>query len=76
MTEEDLQSISHFIVNLYDTVEIPPLSSLMKLMSQDKKNRGSEISFSLLSTIGKCEYDVSIDSNWIEDAIHYYQSIK
>ena len=45
---------------------------LLQIMSIDKKNEGANIMASLLSEIGKCEYDIAISKEEIKDSINYY----
>lgn len=70
-----VDEISAYIVSVFGKYDLPPISEILPLMMQDKKNVGSEISFSLLSGIGKCDYDVKVDLKWIDEACQYYQSL-
>jgi 3-dehydroquinate synthetase len=47
------------------------------MMKQDKKNRESEINFTLLRSIGKAEINNSCSEELIEESIHYFiESVK
>ncbi len=45
-------------------------------MKQDKKNKNSEINFTLLSSIGKAEINNSCSEELIEEAIHFFNSLR
>ena len=44
-------------------------------MKNDKKNTAGKISFSLLSEIGKCGFDVFCTEDEIFDSLDYYLGI-
>jgi 3-dehydroquinate synthase len=72
----DLESIETYLFETYGRVvlkedEIP---AILKLTAQDKKNKGSEIRFSLLTGLGDCGYDIPISSSEMKKAIHYYMN--
>jgi 3-dehydroquinate synthase len=46
------------------------------LCSQDKKNEGSTVNFSLLRRIGNCDYNITgTSAEEIKEAIAYYQTL-
>jgi 3-dehydroquinate synthase len=49
--------------------EIP---AILKLTAQDKKNKGTEIRFSLLTGLGDCGYDIPVSTSEMKKAILYY----
>jgi 3-dehydroquinate synthase len=72
----DLESIETYLFETYGRVvlkeeEIP---AILKLTAQDKKNKGSEIRFSLLTGLGDCGYDIPVSSSEMKMAIQYYMN--
>lgn len=72
----DLESIETYLFETYGRVvlkedEIP---AILKLTAQDKKNKGSEIRFSLLTGLGDCGYDIPVSSSEMKKAIRYYMN--
>ena len=51
--------------------EIP---AILKITAQDKKNKGSEIRFSLLTGLGDCGYDIPVTTSEMKKAIQYYMN--
>jgi 3-dehydroquinate synthase len=74
--ESELAQITNYIQGIYDKIEIPDQSELFPLMLQDKKNLGSQLSFSLLKGIGDCLYDQQVSKGMIEEALRYYRELK
>ncbi|TAL58937.1 MAG: 3-dehydroquinate synthase [Bacteroidetes bacterium] len=76
LSSQELDSITEFIVSIFKP---PPLKSqakqLIGLMQQDKKNKDSEINFTLLSAIGKAEINNSCSEELIEESIHFLNAI-
>ncbi len=50
-------------------------AALIRLMKLDKKNTGETISFSLLSEIGNCGYDLKADAVQIEESLKFYTGL-
>jgi len=69
-----LIEIEEFIFATYGKVEIKPedVEAIIALTRQDKKNRGSEVRFSLLEGAGKCGYDIAVPVSEMRKAIAYY----
>jgi len=70
----DLESIESYEFETYGRVilkedEIP---AILKLTAQDKKNKGTEIRFSLLTGLGDCGYDIPVSTSEMKKAILYY----
>ena len=53
----------------------PDMPELMSLLSQDKKNTGEEINFSLLQSLGRCDYNRRVSEIQIRKSVEYYQSL-
>ena len=52
------------------------MDEILDLIRNDKKNSSGDINFSLLSAVGKCEYDCGTSENDIITAIRYYLNIR
>lgn len=76
LTIDELEDISQNLLKIFGKYHIPPVSELLPIIFQDKKNLNSNISFSLLQGIGNCLFDQNIDIKLIDDAINYYEGIK
>ncbi|MFT4033410.1 MAG: 3-dehydroquinate synthase [Siphonobacter sp.] len=74
LTESELEQIEEFLFITYGKVEIPEEASdtIIMLTAQDKKNRGKEIRFSLLTGIGSCGYDIPVTKKEMKEALSYY----
>jgi 3-dehydroquinate synthase len=70
----ELESIEAYLFETYGRVKISSdeIPAIIKLTAQDKKNKGSEIRFSLLTGIGDCGYDIPVSSAEMKKAINYY----
>ncbi len=75
LTEGDLSEITGYIKEVYEEIKLPETDILMDLMSQDKKNTGKQINFSLLQKIGHCTYDVHVEHSQIGAAMEAYVSL-
>jgi len=77
-SEEDLEQISGFILDIYDdlSIEKSDFTSFIKLMYQDKKNVDNLLNHSLLYSIGVATPDISVDEKQVLDALYYYLNKK
>ena len=74
ISREELESIEIYLFETYGRVKIAvdEISAIIKLTAQDKKNKGNEIRFSLLTGIGDCGYDIPVSAAEMKKAIAYY----
>jgi 3-dehydroquinate synthase len=74
ISQEELESIEIFLFETYGRVKLTAdeIPIIIKLTAQDKKNKGSEIRFSLLTGIGDCGYDIPVTAAEMKKAIAYY----
>ncbi|WP_221389740.1 3-dehydroquinate synthase [Dyadobacter sp. NIV53] len=74
INSELLSQIEEFIFATYGRVQIAAedIEAILALTRQDKKNRGSEIRFSLLTGAGSCGYDIVVSVSEMRKAIAYY----
>lgn len=74
ISREELESIEIYLFETYGRVKLSTdeIPAIIKLTAQDKKNKGNEIRFSLLTGIGDCGYDIPVSSSEMKKAIAYY----
>ena len=74
ITKESLEQIEEFIFAIYGKVKISAedVEAIIALTRQDKKNKGNEVRFSLLTGIGSCGYDMVVSVADMRKAIAYY----
>ena len=71
---QELEEIESYLFENYGRVKLHPeeISKIIALTAQDKKNKGKEIRFSLLTGIGDCGYDIPVSALEMKKAIQYY----
>ena len=71
---QELEEIESYLFENYGRVKLHPeeISKIIALTAQDKKNKGMEIRFSLLTGIGDCGYDIPVSASEMKKAIQYY----
>lgn len=77
LTDADLSDITAYIHKLYPSYHIKEESfpQLMEFMQSDKKNENGQIMFSLLSTIGRCDYNCRVAESDILESFAYFNRI-
>ena len=72
--QQTLTNIEEFLFATYGKVKIKPedIEEIIALTRQDKKNKGKEIRFSLLSGAGQCAFDVVVTAAEMRKSIAYY----
>jgi 3-dehydroquinate synthase len=75
ISESLLLEIEEFIFATYGKVEIQDedVDSILALTRQDKKNRGSQVLFSLIDGAGSCTFDQVISISEMKKSIAYYR---
>lgn len=78
LNADDLNDVTTYISNLYPAYHIrtDSFTKLMEFMQSDKKNENGQIMFSLLSSIGKCDYNCRVSESDILDSFAYFNTIK
>lgn len=71
---EELEAIEAMLFATYGRIQIKAeeIPAIIQLTAQDKKNKGSEIRFSLLTGIGDCGYDIPVSKAEMKKALEYY----
>ncbi len=77
LTESELSQIVKAFLTVFGKIEIADseINPILEFCLQDKKNEGNSLLFSLLDSIGSCQYNIPISRREIQQAISYYQSI-
>lgn len=72
--QQTLTDIEEFLFATYGKVKIKPedVEEIIALTRQDKKNKGKEIRFSLLSGAGQCAFDIVVTAAEMRRSIAYY----
>ena len=72
--QQTLSGIEEFIFATYGKVNIKTedIEQIIGLTRQDKKNKGKEVRFSLLTGAGQCAYDVVVSASEMRKSIAYY----
>ena len=75
---EEFEELTQFLLQVYGKVDfsLHELDPILDLCTQDKKNEGSVILFSLLESIGNCTYNIPVTREEIKHAIQYYHQIQ
>jgi 3-dehydroquinate synthase len=73
--ERSLEQIEEFIFAIYGKVDIESTNfdTIIELTIQDKKNKGKNVRFSLINTVGSCLYDIVVTKNEMKKALEYYK---
>lgn len=71
---QTLEQVEEFMFSVFGKADIQPeeVEAIVALTRQDKKNRGSEVRFSLLTTAGSCAHDVVASQAEMRKALQYY----
>lgn len=72
----ELQEITDFFLRIYDAYDLShlPYDKLIQLMTNDKKNIGKAINFSLLPKAGTVSINQTCTPSRIMESLDYYQS--
>jgi 3-dehydroquinate synthase len=74
LSAEELADIKSYFLSLYPkynyTEEQYP--QFIELMKNDKKNEHNKIGFSLLKSIGECQFNIYVSEEDIKEALNYY----
>jgi len=70
----ELEAIELYLFETYGKVIIDKseVDKIIELTLQDKKNKGKEVLFSLLTGIGDCGYDIPVSKKEMKEALEFY----
>lgn len=74
---KELEEIQAAFLKVYGKVAIleEDLPEVLDYCVQDKKNEGKKLMFSLLKSIGDCEFNIPVTRQEIRESIYYYQNL-
>lgn len=77
ITLDNLNNITELILKYFEPIVIDSeeFSSLLSLMSKDKKNNSDGINFTLLTSIGSSSYNNYIKPDLIIDSLHFINKL-
>lgn len=74
INSSELEAIELYLFETYGKVAINQneVDQIIELTLQDKKNKGKEVLFSLLTGIGDCGYDIPVSKKEMKEALAFY----
>ena len=77
ISEETAEKIIQQIRRFYPYISIDEFSNeeILSLMLNDKKNENGKINFSILTAIGKCNYDYKVTKAAIIQSLDFYRNL-
>ncbi len=77
LPEADLKKIESAFLTVFGKAQLEEshIDPILNHCLQDKKNEGNTLMFSLLESIGSCNYNVPITADEIRESINYYRSL-
>ena len=61
LSDEEKDEINSFLQSTFEIINLPHFEKLLPFLENDKKNENNVFKFSLLSKIGKCNFDCTVD---------------
>jgi 3-dehydroquinate synthase len=76
INENELGQVGKYILKVFGKVEkLPGGDAVLKLIYQDKKNKGNKILMALMKGLGQAIWDVEVTEEEIASALSYYKSL-
>ena len=75
LANEIVNEIAQVIVNNYPHHALTDYQEISHHLLHDKKNDQGRINYSLLSSIGQCQWDQQVPESMIKDALAFYHSL-
>ncbi len=76
LSRKEADEVVNTILGFFGKLQkLPDPLEVKALLLQDKKNVGKEVRFSLLSSIGTCQYDQKVPESEINDVLENYRSL-
>lgn len=74
---QTLEQVEEFMFSVFGKADVQPseVETIVSLTRQDKKNRGNEVRFSLLTAAGSCAHDVAVSPAEMRKALQYYMGL-
>ncbi len=72
LTESAYLEIKEYIQSLYPAYQFSKANfkSILAYMQADKKNENGDLLFSLIPEIGKCDFNVQVQEDWVIEALN------
>lgn len=76
-SHQEFDQLAKTLLQIYGKVDfsVDELDPILDLCLQDKKNEGSTLMFSLLTSIGDCTYNIPVNREEIRTAIIHYHNL-
>lgn len=76
LSKPELDDISAYVTATFGKKkDMPSAEEIIKLMAQDKKNKGNTILMALLERIGHAVWDIGVSESEIRNSLDYYHSL-
>jgi len=77
LSEEELNEIVAYILANFLQYKLNPahFDQIIEFMQHDKKNRGDDINFTLLTSIGNSVINEVVDNKLVKESLQYYQNL-
>jgi 3-dehydroquinate synthase len=76
INENELRQIGKHVLEVFGKIEmLPKDDTILKLIYQDKKNKGNKILMALTKGLGQAVWDVEVNEEEIKSALAYYRSL-
>lgn len=77
LSYEELNELSNKLLNIFGkvTLDTHDLDTILDLCAQDKKNEGKAQLFSLLPSLGDCNFNIPVTREEIKYALGFYQQL-
>ncbi|HRW98167.1 MAG TPA: 3-dehydroquinate synthase, partial [Cyclobacteriaceae bacterium] len=76
LSKPELDDISAYVTATFGKKkDMPSAEEIIKLMAQDKKNKGNTILMALLERIGHAVWDMGVSETEIRNSLDYYHSL-
>ncbi len=77
LSEQDLIAIVSLLMGHYSKLSFEPLpGELEQFLRNDKKNKGTQNLFSLITRPGNCKWDIPVNMKEIKKALEFYNSLQ
>lgn len=75
LNQQVLETIQNWVLHRFHIPDFD-MDVVLKNLKHDKKNKGNEINFSLLKSLGNVQIDVPLETDAIKASLHYLKSLR
>ncbi|MEY2793563.1 MAG: 3-dehydroquinate synthase, partial [Bacteroidota bacterium] len=74
ISSQELEDIEIYLFETFGSIQLSKseVDAIIQLTLQDKKNKGKEVLFSLLTGVGDCGYDIPVSKLEMKQALEFY----